>query len=466
MASSPKKQNTGVKLKVIPEKTTEQDSADTLAAVDEKERRSATSVKEERAGNLFLLGKGHREGRSLSVPASEVSRWMDERVKAFLATDPHATTFVWTFADVWSQLNDLASGKFLKSSDTLWNIFRIRLELQKVSHKPSSSILKRTLCGDTDAGPCTVVPVLVFDPLLSADERSQFETVVEYFIGASVTKSWEISLSRETRKVLETEDCEFSRRPSVKILAHGCYDWNLGECLDQQGNLVVKVKIRFRWAQFVYYHSQKMLQLRLDRILKADDEKEKECESGVVTLSCFAIQGQGKRVAVIVSKRLLVGSSSVFKDMLETYDSKEKQDGRVDVDDVDSDTMRKMIVYLKTGPQDVIAGNVEDFSRLAYVANKYNMIDLLILCDRLMVNNISADNVLHLYQIACFLNLYDLKTECLMAMKHKPWGKQLALGEFWQGLFSNGQGENHVALAACNDMFQFFAVPGARGVTE
>lgn len=372
--------------------------------------------------------------------------WVQERVKTFLASDAEVP-YIFIFENVVANLNAEPDSGLIKSADTLSTIFKMRLELQKIDYRPSNTILNKSLRVHTAKGSFTVIPYLVFEPLLSPEARNTFNDKLEYFIRGFDKQPVTFGLNSITRQWLDTDDIILNHKPATPF-SYRRYDWNIQDCV--KGNtLVVKVPIKFCWGPFVHRHAVAMCHSRMatEPTLLGNDD---------VVVSCIADDDTKKRKEFICSARLLVAASSVFRNMFETYDVKEKRERRVLVDDVGSDTMRVLIGYLQAGPESVLAEGSWGLCQLARAADKYGILDLLLLCNRMMVNTISADTALDYYELSNRIGLHDLKMQCLKSLKREPWAKTVAFGEFWVGVLKNPSPTQKTAPTALDDMLDFF----------
>ena len=107
-------------------------------------------------------------------------------------------------------------------------------------------------------------------------------------------------------------------------------------------------------------------------------------------------------------KAVLASQSPVFKSMLET-EMKEKKSSTIEISDTDPDVISAMLSYLYTGS----APNMETMAEeLLIIANKYQILELLALCEKKLLSNITVANVVDLLILADMHNAKDLKQAC------------------------------------------------------
>ena len=89
-------------------------------------------------------------------------------------------------------------------------------------------------------------------------------------------------------------------------------------------------------------------------------------------------------------KSILAARSSVF-DAMFTHNMEEKISSRVDIIDLDSETVQDMITYIYSGKVGELDGKA---TGLLSAAEKYDLRELKQLCEDSLCNNINTDNVL------------------------------------------------------------------------
>ena len=107
-------------------------------------------------------------------------------------------------------------------------------------------------------------------------------------------------------------------------------------------------------------------------------------------------------------KAVLASQSPVFKSMLET-EMKEKKSSVIEISDTDPGVISEMLSYLYTGS----APNMETMAEeLLIIANKYQILEMLALCEKKLLSNITVANVVDLLILADMHNAKDLKQAC------------------------------------------------------
>ncbi|GFS29510.1 speckle-type POZ protein-like B [Nephila pilipes] len=105
-------------------------------------------------------------------------------------------------------------------------------------------------------------------------------------------------------------------------------------------------------------------------------------------------------------KNILSARSPVFQAMFET-NMKEKAQERVDIPDLDDDTVRRMLLYVYTdGLKDI---QWEKASRLFSVADKYEILSLKNKCSHLLKESLCPSNVCEIIVLADMHHDIDLK---------------------------------------------------------
>ena len=89
-------------------------------------------------------------------------------------------------------------------------------------------------------------------------------------------------------------------------------------------------------------------------------------------------------------QNILAARSSVF-DAMFTHNMEEKISSRVDIIDLDSETVQDMITYIYSGKVGELDGKA---TGLLSAAEKYDLRELKQLCEDSLCNNINTDNVL------------------------------------------------------------------------
>ncbi|GFS33014.1 speckle-type POZ protein-like B [Nephila pilipes] len=139
-----------------------------------------------------------------------------------------------------------------------------------------------------------------------------------------------------------------------------------------------------------------------------------------------------------VHKSILSARSPVFRAML-THETKEKSSNKVEISDVDSDTLRRMILYMYT---DVLEEtHWEDVSKLYIAADKYEIPALRSQCSSILKNELDSINACRILILADIHQDLDLK-QFVQDFILKS-GVDVISSKEWQPLM-----ENNLKLAA------------------
>lgn len=112
-------------------------------------------------------------------------------------------------------------------------------------------------------------------------------------------------------------------------------------------------------------------------------------------------------------RAILACQSPVFKRMLEV-DMKEKHCGIIEISDISPDVMSDLLAYLYTGT----APNMNKLAKeLMTAANKYELSQLLVLCENTLMMTLSSENVLEILVHAERHQASNLKQICLKLIK-------------------------------------------------
>ena len=89
-------------------------------------------------------------------------------------------------------------------------------------------------------------------------------------------------------------------------------------------------------------------------------------------------------------KNILASRSTVF-DAMFTHDMEENRSSKVDIQDLDGETVHDMIVYVYSGKVEKIDDKA---TGLLSAAEKYDLKELKQMCEESLCTNINTDNVL------------------------------------------------------------------------
>jgi len=95
-------------------------------------------------------------------------------------------------------------------------------------------------------------------------------------------------------------------------------------------------------------------------------------------------------------KNILAGRSTVF-DAMFTHDMAENRKSKVDIVDLDADTVHDMIIYIYSGKVSELEGKA---TGLLSAAEKYDLKELKTMCETALCDTITQDNVLDLLVLA------------------------------------------------------------------
>jgi len=118
----------------------------------------------------------------------------------------------------------------------------------------------------------------------------------------------------------------------------------------------------------------------------------------------FCVQG----IEFPAHRAILSARSPVLKAMLQ-HDMKEKLTNRVDVPDVEPELFKTFLLFIYTGR---IQGDLQQVAeQLVPVADKYQVRDLKNNCEKVLIRNLTVDNVVDLLLLADFHSVMKLR-EC------------------------------------------------------
>ena len=118
----------------------------------------------------------------------------------------------------------------------------------------------------------------------------------------------------------------------------------------------------------------------------------------------FCVQG----IEFPAHRAILSARSPVLKAMLQ-HDMKEKLTNRVDVPDVEPELFKTFLLFIYTGR---IQGDLQQLAeQLVPVADKYQVRDLKNNCEKVLIRNLTVENVVDLLLLADFHSVIKLR-EC------------------------------------------------------
>jgi len=125
-------------------------------------------------------------------------------------------------------------------------------------------------------------------------------------------------------------------------------------------------------------------------------------------------------------KNILAGRSTVF-DAMFTHDMEENRKSKVDIIDLEGDTVHDMLVYIYSGKVSELACKAD---RLLSAAEKYDLKELKAMCEASLSENITTENVLDLLVLA---DLHGATTVRQLALKYiVDNGKEIVAQQGWR----------------------------------
>ncbi|KAJ8675230.1 hypothetical protein QAD02_011016 [Eretmocerus hayati] len=152
-----------------------------------------------------------------------------------------------------------------------------------------------------------------------------------------------------------------------------------------------------------------VLKLEKDTRLKEFDELDELVDEEKFSDVTLAVEGK----KLYAHKCILAKKSEVFAAMF-THNMKENERAYVDIDDVAYDVMREFLRYIYSGRVD----NLEKMAMTLYkAADKYLIKNLKKICERQLIQNINAQNVLEYLNFASLFNVPALKQQSIDFLK-------------------------------------------------
>jgi hypothetical protein len=132
-------------------------------------------------------------------------------------------------------------------------------------------------------------------------------------------------------------------------------------------------------------------------------------------------------------KAILATRSDVFATMFEMSGSTEDQTGEVKIEDIDAKTMKSLIIYMY---QNRVLEQDADMMDLLFAADKYNLADLVLLCEESIMKNISDETVLDIAVSSRLLPSQKVFEAAKKFIESRPI-KSLKAGNDWK-MFEKG----------------------------
>lgn len=123
----------------------------------------------------------------------------------------------------------------------------------------------------------------------------------------------------------------------------------------------------------------------------------------------FVVEGQ----SIMAHKSVLAHHSEVFRSML-TLDTKERNEGIIEITDTDASSFKAFIKYLYTNEIDSIHSLADD---LIILADKYDVVSLRRECENYLCQTINETNVFSLLVTADLHNYQMLKKHAIFTIK-------------------------------------------------
>lgn len=139
----------------------------------------------------------------------------------------------------------------------------------------------------------------------------------------------------------------------------------------------------------------------------------------------------------INANKVFLSRSPVFDAMLNRHDTKEAQEGVIEIQDIDHEVLVEMVRYMYT---DEIPKLKEMAANLLVAANKYDLPGLFRVCEDFLIRNITAENFGEILAIVGTYNVTQLK-KLVVKFVLENFEKVLS-SEEWKNLK-----ENNLALA-------------------
>lgn len=123
----------------------------------------------------------------------------------------------------------------------------------------------------------------------------------------------------------------------------------------------------------------------------------------------------------LINKDLLCSKSDVFENMFNSKE-KESENDVIEINDITCDVFKYLISFVETGSLDNLKMNADiNYMETLYdfiiAANKYNITDLIHLCEQLLIKNTSKDNVVKHLNFALLNNVYLLEQYAIKFIK-------------------------------------------------
>jgi hypothetical protein len=160
--------------------------------------------------------------------------------------------------------------------------------------------------------------------------------------------------------------------------------------------------------------------------------------SGTAAMPTLFTEGENSDVNIICEdqtfkchKSLLASKSDVFKAMFDTNQCTEQITGTVHVDDINAKTMNTLVKYMY---QTKITIDEAMDLNLIVAADKYNIVDLVLKCEKIIVLTMSMKNIMDILAVAKLLPTPDLFEKAKLFFNERKDREKVQDGPKWMQL--------------------------------
>lgn len=219
---------------------------------------------------------------------------------------------------------------------------------------------------------------------LSIDNNMKFYMETE----TSFMASYSIYLRTDEKDIIITRK-SIQKISNNKLLCETSLPKNSNGIL----NIVFKFNIFVDWHN---YHVDHPISITPSQLKETDSVVPKKCNSQLVT---FVINEK----QLEINKDLLCSNSTVFEAMFRS-NFKETIDNKINIIDISYNTLKKLLSFLQNGYlSENMKADVEALRELFITAEKYDIKDLKLVCEELLIWNTTIKNVIEHLSIA-YLN--------------------------------------------------------------
>jgi hypothetical protein len=148
-------------------------------------------------------------------------------------------------------------------------------------------------------------------------------------------------------------------------------------------------------------------------------------------------------------KSILALQSDVFKAMLYTTQCTENITGIVRVEDISAETMNTLLKYMY---QNKITYDEAKDLNLIVAANKYNIVDLVSKCEKIILLTLSMTNIMDVLVVSKLLPTPYLFEKAILFFNQRMVGQKVHQGNRWQELRTQNLALSHEILERCLNM--------------